>query len=242
MSKKFTLALLAVALLGGCAQKPAGPAVDPLARLQFHQAFQTALYRSVSANVREVTAGAVSLQIVANRQGQAVSCQAKGYPEGVARLPFDVPRTPPRQFAAMMEQYCRQAIYPTAPDALYDDEGQMELRAPVVVVFTVQNASRWKQRNAQRAFFREHLLKGEAVDSVGYLVVRYQTDGKGCLVDIRPNDIRPMDFKLDGALQGRLNQACMKLDLSGLPGIAQGDPQQTVGQVSLEYAPWTVGR
>lgn len=244
MSKTFTLALLAsaVALLGGCAQKPADPDVDPQARLQFQQAFQTALYRSITANVQEVTSGAASLLIVANRQGQAVSCQAKGSPEGVAKLPLDVPRTAPRQFAAMMEEYCRQAIFPTGPDALYDDKGQIELRAPIVVVFPAQNASRWKLRNAQRAFFHEHLLKDETVDSVGYLVVRYQTDGKGCLVDIRPNDIRPMDFKLDGALQGRLNQACMKLDLSGLPGIAQGDPQQAVGLVSLEYAPWTVGR
>lgn len=242
MSKPLSFALLAVVLLGGCAQKPPGPDVDPQARLQFQQAFQAALQHSISSRVLEATAGAVALDIVVNRQGQAVSCKAKGSPEGVAKLPLDVPRTGPREFAAMMEQSCRQAIYPTAPDALYDDKGQIELRAPVVVVFAAQNSAGWKLRNAQREFFREHLLKGESVDSVGQLAVRYQTDARGCLVDLRPNPMRPEDFKLDGGLQARLNQACMKLDLSRLPGIEQAREQQAVAVVGVEYAPWTVGR
>lgn len=241
-SKHFPLAVLTLALLGGCTQKNTVADVDPQAMLRFQQAFQTALHRSIAGRVQEATVGAASLTIVANRQGQAVSCKVNGSPEQVEQLPSELTRTDPRQLAAMLEQYCLQAIFPTGPDALYDEKGQVKLRAPVRVVFVPQDSTLWKLHNAQRAFFREHLLKDEKVDSVGQLVVRYQTDGKGCVVDLRPNAMRPTDFKLDGGLQGRLNQACMTLDLQELPGIAQDDRQQAVGLVSLEYAPWTVGR
>ena len=209
----------------------------------FQQAFSAAVYRSISARVQEETSGALSLRIIADRQGRALSCEA-----GPARfksdeqLPAEVPRSDPAKFARQMEEYCRQGIYPTGPEALYDDKGQIELVAPVYVVFPDRGFSGWRLVNAQRQFFGEHLLKGEQASSIGTLVVRYQRDASGCLVDLRPHPLRPADFKLDGALLGRLNAACMKLDLHQVPGLDKLDEKKPVGVVSMEYAPWTVGR
>lgn len=241
MSKVSPFALMALALLAGCAQQSSVPDADPKVMLQFQDSFQAAIYRSISSHVQEETVGAASLRIVVNRQGQATRCKVRPpRPGREPSLPNDIERTSPRVFADFLEQRCLQAIYPTGPDALYDDKGEVEVVAPVSVMFNNLGAERWKTRNAQRRFFREHLLKDEHVDSVGIVVIQYQADGSGCLVNLRFNDTRPKDFKLDGALQGRLNQACARLDLSQVPKLS-GDQQQAVGLVSLEYAPWTVG-
>jgi len=243
VSKKLPLALLAFALLGGCAQMPSNPKVDPQVMLHFQQTFSAAIYRSISARVQEQTSGAVSLRIIADRQGRALSCEARpAKPELLERLPAEVPRSDPATFARQMEQYCLQGIYPTAPEALYDDKGHVELVAPVQVVFPDRGFAGWRLVNAQRRYFGEHLLKDEQAGSIGTLIVRYQRDASGCLVDLRPHPLRPAEFKLDGALLGRLNTACMGLDLHQVPGIDQLDEKKPVGVVSMEYAPWTVGR
>jgi len=242
VAKYFPLALI-VTVLTGCAQKSTQPEVDPQLMQQFQETFQAALQRGLTANIEEEQVGAVSLRIVTNRQGQALSCKAR---PAQLKVPPEVFPSNPREFAGFVEAQCLRAIYPSAPDALYDDQGQLEVVAPVTLVFSKQEAARWKLRSAQRRFFREHLLEGQGIDSVGIAVIRYLADAQGhamgCLVDLGANTTRPADFKLDGALQSRLNSACMQLDLRQVPGFAPDRQQPVEGVVALEYAPWTVER
>lgn len=240
MSKFLPFALLSFALISGCALKYSPPDVDPKARVQFQEKFQAALYRSIASDVQEQMVGVAALRITVNRLGRATSCKAqRARPDVDKQLPIELTRTEPKAFARFIEERCLRAIYPTAPDGLYNEDGQLEVVAPVQVVFNDLSADRWKTGNAQRRFFREHLLDTERVDSVGIAVIHFQTNGLGCLVDLRPNSTRPADFKLDGALQGRLNEACSKLDLSQVTGIGANPQKQGVGRVALEYAPWT---
>ncbi|MHA6194947.1 hypothetical protein ACX3YG_11300 [Pseudomonas wadenswilerensis] len=240
---KFPLALLSLSLLTGCALKYSPPDVDPQARVQFQDKFQAALYRSIASDVQDEMVGVAALRITVNRLGRAASCKAqRARPDLDKQLPIELTRTAPKAFARFIEERCLRAIYPTAPEGLYNEDGEVEVIAPVTVVFNNQSADRWKTGNAQRRFFREHLLDAEQVDSVGIAVIHFQTNGVGCLVDLRPNSTRPGDFKLDGALQGRLNAACSKLDLKQVPGIGVNPQTQEVGKVALEYAPWTSWR
>jgi len=243
VSKFRPLALLSLALLSGCALKYSPADVDPKARAQFQEHFQAALYRSIASDVQEPMVGVAALRITVNRLGRAASCKAqRARPDFEKQLPVELSRTEPKAFARFIEERCLRAIYPTGPDGMYNEDGQVEVIAPVNVVFNNLSADRWKTGNAQRRFFREHLLDAERVDSVGIAVIHFQSNGLGCLVDLRPNITRPADFKLDGALQGRLNEACSKLDLSQVPGIGANTQEQKVGRVALEYAPWTSWR
>ncbi len=240
---KFPLALLSLAVLAGCALKYSPPDVDPKAVVQFQDKFQAALTRSIASDIQEETIGVASLRISVNRLGRAASCKAqRARPDLDKQLPIELTRTAPKAFARYIEERCLRTVYPTAPDAMYDKDGQVEVIAPVNVVFSELGSDRWKTGNAQRRFFREHLLDAQPVDSVGIAVIHFQANGTGCLVDLRPNSTRPADFKLDGALQGRLNEACSRLDLSKVPGISASPQKQDIGMVALEYAPWTSGR
>ena len=214
---------------------------------QFQANLQTAIRSTIAANVQQPTVGAIALRVVFDRQGKPLKCEAKtDSPKLSGMIPGNVMLTDATALARTVTDACWKTIYPTAPEAMYSDKGTLEAIAPLGVRFDADPQARWPVRNAQRSFFRRHLLDEQQVSSVGVAVIRYQADatGKttGCLVNLRAASMRIADFKLDGALQSRLNDACMKLDLSQMPGFALNQQNQAMGIVSLEYAPWTVGR
>ncbi|MCU1730088.1 MULTISPECIES: hypothetical protein [unclassified Pseudomonas] len=236
---------LGLTLLSACSTSPDKPKVevDPKVMQQFQSDFQTALRRTIANNVLQDQVGTTRLRLIVNREGRAVACETLPASPKVAQgMSGQIPFTNRAAFDQFIEQQCSRAIFPPAPDALYDEKGQVEVVAPVGVSFSSTQPAPWLQQNAQRAFFRKQLLGNERVNSVGVAVASYQADAKGkttgCLVYLIPAEVRPNDFKLDGDLQSRLNSACMKLDLSQMPGFEPGKAQ---GMFSLEYAPWTVG-
>ena len=244
---RFTL--LPLVLLAGCSSAPPKPEAStaPEVMQQFQRTFQTALRQSIASSVEQDLIGATRLRLKVNREGRAVACKAvpatPDISQGAAALQ---PFTDRAAFDRFVERQCWQTVYPKAPEALYDDKGLIEVVAPVAVVFSTAQPAPWQQQNRQRAFFREKLLASEQVDSIGVAIISYQTDatGKatGCLVHLMPSVVRPDDFKLDGDLQSRLTGTCMKLDLSRMPGFALNQQQQAEGMISLQYAPWVVGR
>ena len=241
--------LLPLALLAGCSSAPPKPeaTVDPKVMQQFQRTFQTALRQSIASSVQQDLIGTARLRLEVNREGRAVACKAMpATPDVAQKMATQQPFTDRAAFNRFLEQQCWQAIYPKAPEALYDDKGVVEVVAPVGVVYSTAQPAPWLQQNAQRAFFRAQLLANEQVDSIGVAIISYQADatGKttGCLVHLMPSGVRPDDFKLDGGLQSRLTGACMKLDLSRMPGFALNQQQQAEGVISLQYAPWVVGR
>lgn len=246
---RFTLLPLALALLAGCSSAPPKPEASaaPEVMQQFQRTFQTALRQSIASSVQQDLIGAARLRLKVNREGRAVACKTMPATPDIAHgLATQQPFTDPAAFNLFIERQCWQAIYPKAPEALYDDKGVVEVVAPVGVAFSTAQPAPWQQENRQRAFFREKLLANEQVDSIGVAIISYQTDatGKatGCLVHLMPSVVRPDDFKLDGGLQSRLTGTCMKLDLSRMPGFALNRQQQAEGMISLQYAPWVVGR
>lgn len=248
-SSLFTSLAVSLALLGGCTSKTEDdkPAVDPQVMQTFQSDLQTALKSTIAATVEQPVVGAIMLQVSYDREGKAVKCATQNNsPKLSGMMPSDVEKTDPAVLAKVVTDACWKTLYPNAPDALYDKEGRVEVRAPLGLRFDADPFARWPVRNAQRSFFEQRLLSHEPVKSVGKAVIRYQADASGhmlgCLVNLGAARMRPADFQLDGALQSRLTSACMKLNLKQMPGFTLNEQQQAIGVVSLEYAPWTTGR
>lgn len=236
---------LSLFMLAGCAHvsRPTPAEVDPKAMQEYTTTMQRVLRNSLAQNLQEETVGALKLQVSYNRQGQPLTCKVAHAAVHAERdLPAELTRTRWDVLQRNVERQCWNTLYPKAPEALYDDKGIIEVVAPLVVVLPGPPHAQWQAGNAQRAFFWQHLVSKEKVDSFGVAMIRYRADAQGkplgCLVYLTPSPARPDGFKLDTELQNRLGSQCMKLDLSQLPETTLNEHQQVEGLITVEYAPW----
>ncbi|MNO75807.1 hypothetical protein D3C76_668690 [compost metagenome] len=251
--KPLSLALLTtafVALMGCKCRIAAASQLDAQALKVFTSEMQQTLQRSVALADTGEQIGVVLLVVNLNRQSAPTRCQVKKAPlKYDALLPYDEKPSNYQALASLVESLCWTTIYPTVPDGLYDQHGNVAVQAPIIVALPrASQASGTPRRraNAQRQFFWEHLLRDQSVSSIGTASVFYEANalGKvdGCLVQLSPYPLRTDAFRLDGHLQAELNNRCMQLDLSRMPGFVADEHGRAKGSSVVDYAPWKVGR
>jgi hypothetical protein len=249
--KTLPSVLLATTLicLAGCKTHSAPP-VDEQALKTFTHDMQQALYRSiVLANTGEQV-GAVMLKVTLDRNSAPIGCESRRAPLSYEQqLPAGVMRSDRQALNSLVEAQCWKTIYPVVPKDQLDKKGEVEVRAPMVLVLpaAVQAPGSDRYRvTAQQQYFWQHLLRDQPVSSIGRASVTYQASAQGqvegCLVQLYPHPLRPDAFRLDGTLQAQLNSRCMALDLSKMPGFASNEPGPVNGYSVVDYAPWRVGR
>ena len=237
------------ALLYGCTSSAphADEAVSPAENELFQIAFVMALKESIAPYIQGPANLVIRLKIVINREGRPLSCEAR---LPTPSVPVQQTEPPPdadmNELIEVAERVCLQAVYPRAPAALYDKRGRLEINAPIRVNVQSGTIADSVRDSLRQQFFRRHLFAHERVDSIGTALVRYKSDRTGriqsCLVEVIPTVVRPNSFRMDRALEKRLSQSCMKLNLSRMPGFALNQQQQAEGMISLQYAPWMVER
>jgi len=249
--RSLSPAIVAAALiaLAGCQNRPASE-VDKQARRTFVSDMQQALKLGIATADTGKQVGVVMLDVKLDQDSAPISCKASKAPAKYETvLPADLLRSDFKSLASMVEAQCWKTIYPVVPKSLREKNGTVEVRAPLFVVlpaFAQAPDTARRQANAQREFFWQHLFRDQPVNSIGRASVYYEADAQGkvqgCLVQIYPHPQRPDDFRLDGKLQAQLNNRCMALDLSSLPGLQADVQGMAKGYSELEYAPWKVGR
>ncbi len=234
--------------LPGCQHQRASEA-EKQARQAFVSDMQQALRLGIATADTGPQIGVVMLKVELDSSSAPVSCKASRAPLRYEnQLSAELVRTDFKSLASVVEAQCWNTIYPVVPQALREDNGTAQIRAPLLVVLpaSAQAPGTARRRsNAQREFFWQQLFGNLPVDSIGRASVYYQANAQGkvqgCLVQIYPHPLRPDDFRLDGKLQARLNNRCMTLDLANLPGFKAEDDGLAKGYSEMEYAPWKVG-
>lgn len=243
------LVLIALSSLAGC-QTRAALESQPPTNERFMREMQYALAQSIASASTGKQVGVVSLKVILDRNAAPIACKARRpLPSAELLLPSDVSRSNFQALASMVEAQCWKTVYPIAPEAMYGERGYLEVVAPLAVhlpaALYAPGAEQW-QYNAKRAYFWQHLFGDESLTSVGKATVYYQTDAQGkvtgCLVQMAEHPLRTGDFRLDGALQSRLAQRCMAMDLRPMPGFAADVQGIARGSVRLDYAPWLSAR
>ncbi len=253
-------ALTALIALMGCQAAPhAGTASSADSEAKAAQAqdqarfineFQRVLLRDLSAANRTPLVGIINLRVTLDRMNQTVGCQTSpASAELLKALPAGVKRSDPQALSDLVMQQCWRSLYPRVPAHMFSDDDTLEIIAPLVLAPAQDPSgtnSDWVVRNAKREFFWEQLVSKQAVDSIGRAAIHFEGDahGKvlGCLVNLHPAAARPEAFKVDGALQVRLNARCRTLDLRQMPGFAPNAQGRVDGYVTVEYAPWKADR
>ncbi|KIY41089.1 hypothetical protein TZ03_09340 [Pseudomonas sp. 10-1B] len=251
MFRSLSPAIVAAALivLAGCQNRPASEE-DKQARKTFVSDMQQALRLGIATADTDKQIGVVMLDVTLDQNSAPISCKASKAPiKYETVLPTDLQRSDFKALASMVEAQCWKTIYPAVPKSLREENGTVEVRAPLFVVlpaFAQAPDSARRQANAQREFFWQQLLRDQPVNSIGRASLYYEANAQGkvqgCLVQIYPHPNRPDDFRLDGQLQAELNRRCMALDLHSLPGFKVDTDGVAKGYSELEYAPWKVGR
>lgn len=244
MFKTLSPALLITALicLAGC-KNHSSSKVDEQTLKTFTRDMQQALTRSIAmANTGE-QAGAVLLKVTLDRHSAPLRCESGRAPLTYElKMPAGVMPTNLKGLNALVEAQCWKTIYPVVPQEMLDENGEVEVRAPIVVVLPAQRHS----GIAQQQFFWESLLRDQAVTSIGRASVYYEANAQGhvegCLVQLYPHPLRRDAFRLDGNLQAQLNSRCMALDMRKMPGFATDERGLARGYSEVDYAPWRVGR
>lgn len=249
--KSLSPALLSVALflLPGC-QSHVAEKVDPQARKTFVSDMQQALKLGIATADTDEQVGVVMLTVKLDQHSSPTLCKASKAPVRLEmQLPADVKRSDFKALASMVEAQCWKTIYPVVPEGMRDEDGTVEVRAPMFVLLSAAAQAPGTPRRqviAQREYFWQHLLRDQPVNSIGRVSVYYQANAQGkvedCLVQIYPHPLQPNDFRLDGTLQAQLNSRCQTMDLSRLPGFSPDMHGVAKGYSELEYAPWRVGR
>ncbi|WP_110741549.1 MULTISPECIES: hypothetical protein [unclassified Pseudomonas] len=243
------IAATALIALSGCQNRPASEE-DKQARKTFVSDMQQVLKLGIATADTGKQIGVVMLDVKLDQNSAPVSCKASKAPMRYETvLPADLVRSDFKALASMVEAQCWKTIYPVVPKSLRDEDGTVEVRAPMFVdlpaAAQAPDTPR-RQANAQREFFWQHLLRDQPVNSIGRASLYYEANAQGkvqgCLVQIYPHPNRPDDFRLDGKLQAELNSRCMALDVSQLPGFSTDAHGLAKGYSELEYAPWKVGR
>lgn len=247
MLKALSASLLTLALVGCKAR--AIPEADPQVMKTFTHEMQQAVTQAIATADTGQQIGVVKLRVTLDEHSAPIACKAVRARDREGLLPADIPRTPFKALAKVVEEQCWKTIYPAVPAALYEEDRSVEVVAPLIVMLPAAAqapGTARRQANAQRAFFWQHLLRDQPVNSIGRVSVYYQANAQGkvedCLVQIYPHPLRPDDFRLDGKLQAQLNSRCQALDLSQLPGFSADMHGVAKGYSELEYAPWRVGR
>lgn len=202
---------------------------------------------NTSLHIRGNLVGIVRLKFLTDRQGRALACEALA-PDAslLERQPVTSRTSPAEVVASVVEDVCWKTVFPQAPDGLYGPEGTLEVILPMIIDQVPEQDSGWLRNNAQRAFLHEHLVSREQFDSIGIAVISFRATAQGrvenCLVNLLPSEARPDAYKLDTALQDRLGEACMKLDMRQVPGFRSNSEAFRTGLVNVEYAPWSLFR
>lgn len=249
--KSLSPAFLAAAvfLLSGC-QSHVPAKVDPQTWKTFVSDMQQALKLGIATADTDEQVGVVMLTVKLDQHAAPTRCKASKAPIGLEmQLPAEVKRSDFKALASMVEAQCWKTIYPVVPEGMREEDGTVEVRAPIFVLLPAAAQAPGtprRQVNAQREYFWQHLLRDQPVNSIGRVSVYYQANAQGkveeCLVQIYPHPLRPNDFRLDGKLQAQLNNHCLAMDLSRLPGFSPDMHGVAKGYSELEYAPWRVGR
>lgn len=243
------LAAAALITLTGCQSKPA-PEVDEQARQTFVTDMQRTLMHSMATADTGEQIGAVLLDVTLDRQSAPTRCKAVRAPVKYRMgLPTDVVPTDIIALTRLVEAQCWKTIYPVVPEAMRDEDGTVDVRAPLYIVLPHADQAPGTLRRkayAQRDFFWQHLLRDQPVTSIGKATLYYQANAQGkvegCLVQLYPHPLRTDAFRLDGNLQAQLNSRCMALDLSKLPGFEVDAQGLATGYTEMDYAPWRVNR
>ncbi|WP_449432216.1 hypothetical protein [Pseudomonas putida] len=252
MRKTLTLALSSTALiaLAGC-QSHTTAQVDAQTRETFVTHMQQALQRSIGMADTGEQLGAVTLQVVLDRNAAPIHCKARRkIPVKLqAQLPGNMQTSNYQALARLVEEQCWKTIYPVVPAAMYDNESSVDVRAPMVLTLphaAQAPATPRRRANVRRQFFWQQLLRDEAVSSIGMASVHYKANAQGkiegCLVQLHPHRLRPDAFRLDGQLQARLTSRCLQLDLQQIPAFSSNQGVPAEGYSVIDYAPWKVGR
>jgi len=239
----------ALITLAGCQSKPA-PEVDEQARQTFISDMQRALIHSMATADTGEQIGAVLLEVTLDGQSAPTHCKAVRAPVKYRMaLPADVMPTDINALTRLVEAQCWKTIYPVVPAAVREENGTVDVRAPLYIVLpgAAQAPDTLRRKAyAQRDFFWQHLLRDQPVTSIGKASLYYQANAQGkvegCLVQLYPHPLRTDAFRLDGNLQALLNSRCMALDLSKLPGFAVDAQGQATGYTEMDYAPWRFNR
>ncbi|WP_125929982.1 hypothetical protein [Pseudomonas putida] len=253
---RLSLALLGLAtilLLGGCESGPkadAAPPVDPKARQAFIEQTMGMLHHDMLAATGGQMAGVLNLEVTLDRDSRPIACSTHRAKASLAvQFPQDMTATDRKLLASTVQSQCWKTVYPKVPAGMQGDKGEVQLVAPLVLLRPPYVSEREQQRRQQHAdnqFLWRTLMRDEPVDSVGLALIRYQADAAGrvtgCLVELAPHPVRKDAFRMDGALQARLNRQCLNLDLGQMPGFAPDAHGNFAGNGLLEYAPWKVGR
>lgn len=259
VSKHHCIARLPVILLGVLALsacKTSGVVgnnvdkVDDKVMQQFTADVQHNLQLNILSASRGKLVGAARLHVTLNKRSEPVACKVTAAaPKHSAMLPADVVRSDFATLANVIEAQCWMTVYPKVPEPLFSEDDSVEMVAPVIVMLPAhwKNAhASWDLRQQQRQYFWHQLMRTQPVDSIGTAVIRYQANAQGkvqgCLIDLQPTRLRTDAFRLDSALQARLNSACLGLDLQAMPGFAPDPHGRVEGYALVEYAPWKVGR
>ncbi|CAM4115126.1 hypothetical protein CCOS865_03609 [Pseudomonas reidholzensis] len=253
--RPLPIALLCLLTLAGCkTSEPAATdtaeAIDPKVMQQFVGDMQKTLQTNIANAVRGTLVGAVKLSIKLDQTYAPVACKAQEPgPKLASLLPADANRSDFKSLAAAVEAQCWKTVYPPVPAGAYDEDGTVEIVAPLILMPSANQQPpnpAWVARQQQREFFWQQLLREQPVDSIGVAIIRYQANSQGkvqgCLIELRPSAARADAFRMDGGLQSRLSSACMALDLQRMPGFAPDPQGKMEGFALVEYAPWKVGR
>lgn len=213
----------------------------------FQIAFVMALKESITPYIQGPLNLKIRLKIVIDREGRPLSCGATlatpSVPAQQTEPPLDADMN---ELITVAELVCLQAVYPRAPAALYDKHGRLEINAPILVNVQSETIADSVRNSLRQQFFRRHLFAHERVDSIGIALVRYKSDQtgriQGCLVELIPTVVRPSSFKIDRALEKRLIQSCMKLDLNKMPGFSLLRHSRHHQTLSVHYTPWMIGK
>lgn len=244
--------VLIAALITGCQVKPAGSAA-PVAGLsteqleaQRQQRFVYGMQKAfregvIGANQQQLT-GEVKLELVINRKNELLRCEVLGAPQAADAQAAS-------KLGALAKDVCWSLVFPEVPPEELDDEGIVEVRAPLILPPMPEDQRQYvegRQRlYAQSRFFWDRTLANQPPDSIGVATFHYRANAQGkvqeCLVSLGGKRERLNDFKFDNDLQNRLTQLCKQLDLSDMPGFVVDEKGVATGLVSFDYTPWRGG-
>lgn len=253
-SARLPVAVIGVMALTACQaahtpqSPPPTPSPEQAAYRHFLTQFQTMVGEQMLGANKERAVGARKLVITFDRSNAILSCHAASAKAPlVSAMPTAKERRDAERLGTLIDRECWKVIYPLVPEHFFNEQGTVELVAPMI--FPPTHAERQEARVLRRAqsdFFWQQLMIDRPVDSVGRATFRVQADALGnvqnCLVSLEPVHVRRDAFKLDNPWQTLLTQQCKRLKLQHMPGFTQNEDWRTYATVVVEYAPWKVGR